>query len=116
MFLYQRMDGNEKSVTIRLFFSTLLDSIFIYSFDLFFFSLSLAASTSGFCVLYRVKCAPIHARMALGVPSALNAVPVTTMHVVITLTALATACPATVAIKLVYYYLIIHSLSFFKCH
>ena len=64
---------------------------------------------------YRVKCAPIHARMALGVPSALNAVPVTTMPVVITLTAHATACPATAAIKSVYY-LIIHSLFFFSRH
>lgn len=47
----------------------------------------------------RVKCAPIHARMELGVPNALNVVPVTTMPVVITLTAHATACPAIEAIN-----------------
>jgi hypothetical protein len=100
MFLYQRMDGNEKIRHHPLYF----DYDF-YIFNFFFFFFCWLVPTSGFCVrswlcvYYRVKCAPIHARMVLGVPSALNVVPVTTMPVVITLMARVTACRATVAIK-----------------
>ena len=84
--------------------SALFGFRFLY-IQFLFFSFVWLLPTSGFCVrsrlcvYYRVKCAPIHARMVLGVPSALNVVPVTTMPVVITLMARVTACRATVAIK-----------------
>lgn len=78
------MDGNEK---LLLFF--------IYPPSLIFFIILIVFRLSG----RRVKCAPIHVRMEVGVPNALNVVPVTTMPVVITLTDRATVCPAIGAIK-----------------
>ena len=108
--LHQRMDGNENC---HLSFHHLHNNnnlVFFVSFRLFhptpFISLSTSAPD-------REKCAPIHARMALGVRSALNVVPVTTTLAATTSMERATACPATEATKSVKYFFLILRTSIF---